>query len=107
MDGTEYLRLCKAAKIRYKNELIRLSNDFINSNVLFRIGDTVEVKNVFLSGRYIVDKIYMESDDDFDAVKSPSCYIHSIKVIGRKISDDGRPSAFSNHFNATDVVKGL
>ena len=104
MDGYEYLRLCKAAKEKYKSELRRLSHDFITSNISFKKGDIVEVKNVFLSGKYIVDDIYTVHDDDFDAVKSPSCFVHTIQVTGSKINPNGTPSTYTNHFKATDVI---
>lgn len=105
MDGYEYLRLCKSARQRYKAELSRLSSDFINSNILFKKGDIVEIKNIFLTGKYIVDDISMIVDDDFDAVQDPSCFVHSISVEGRKLDANGRLSRYTNRFKASDVIK--
>ena len=107
MDGYEYLRQAKVIKAKYRDELYHLMEKFIYSNISFKVGDIVEVKNMFLSGRYIVDKIYMKFDDDFDAVQSPSCYIHTIEVIGRKLDSNGKPVKLTNGFKATDVLKNM
>lgn len=90
MDGYEYLKQAKALKAKYRDELYKLMDKFVYSNISFKVGDVVEIKNIFLSGRYKVDKIYMKFDDDFDAVQSPSC-IHTIEIIGRTIDSNGIP----------------
>ncbi len=79
MDGYEYSRLYKATKEKYNADFRKLSRDFIVSNISFKKGDIVEIKNVFLLGKYIVDDIYTIYDNDFDAVQSLSCFIHTIK----------------------------
>lgn len=105
MDGYEYLELCQSAKKRYKAELKRLADDFIKTNISFKVGDIVEMKNYVMSGTYIVDKIFMNVDDDFDAVQSPQCYIYQIQVEGRKLNNEGHPMTLSSRFKATDIIR--
>ena len=105
MDGYEYLRLGKSLKAKYISDLKNLMNEFIYSNISFKVGDTVEVKNITFPGKYIVDEIYMNFDDDFDSVVSPSCYLHAINVTGRRINERNVPNQIGGGFRATDVVK--